>query len=116
MLTEKQKKFIPELLKTGSINATCKKLKIDRKTYYNWTKEEEFATELKTQQDILYRDSLDKLKTALPDAIKTLKDLLSDNASNIKLRAATAIIDNTVKLIENKEFRERIEALEGKEQ
>lgn len=113
MLNTNQKKFIPEYLKTGNIKATCKKLKIDESTYFKWRDNPEFVAELKKQEDILYNTSIDKLKNALPEAIDTLKGLLKDEASSIQLRAACAIIDNSVKLIENKELQERIEALEA---
>ncbi len=112
MLTTKQKKFIPEYLKTGSIKTACKKVGITENTYQNWRDDAEFMAELKKQEDLLYNISIDKLKNALPDAIDTLKELLKDEASNIKLRASCAIIDNSVKLIDNKELQERIEALE----
>ena len=113
MLTVKQKQFIPEYLKTGNAKATCKKLKIGETTYQNWRDDAEFMAELKKQEDELYKASIDKLKNALPDAIDTLKDLLKDEASSIKLRASCAIIDSTVKFVENKELQERIEALEA---
>lgn len=113
MLSAKQKKFIPEYLKTGSIKTACKKGGITENTYQNWRDDADFMAELKKQEDILYNTSIDKLKNALPDAIDTLKTLLKDEASSIQLRAACAIIDNSVKLIENKELQERIEALEA---
>ena len=112
MLTAKQKKFIPEYLKTGSIKEACNKVKISEITYQNWRNDSEFMAELKKQQDKLYNDSLDKLKTLSDSAINTLKRLLDSNNEAIKLRAANAILDNTFKFVESKDLKERIEALE----
>ena len=112
MLNSKQKKFIPEYLKTGNVKATCKQLKIDESTYYKWRDGTDFTAELRKQEDKLYNQSLDKLRTALPDAIDTLKNLLKDDAASIRLRSACAIIDNTFKLVETKELKERVEILE----
>ena len=41
------------------------------------------------------------------------KDLIKSEDKSIKFRTESAIIDNTVKLIDNKELQERIEALEA---
>jgi len=112
MLNSKQKKFIPEFIKTGSINAACKIVKIDRQTYYNWLKDEEFAAELKQQQDSLYSGALTELKSLFNNAVDAYKALLTSNDESIKFRTASAIIDNTVKIIDNKELQERIEILE----
>jgi len=112
MLTAKQKKFIPEYLKIGCIKTTCKNLKMDESTYFRWRNDVEFMAELKKRQDELYNTSIDKLKNLSGSAIDTLKELLGDDVSSIRLRAAIAILDNNFKFIDNKELRERLEALE----
>lgn len=112
MLNTKQKKFIPEYLKTGCIKSTCKKLKINESTYFKWKENPKFLAELKKQEEILYNDSLDKLRTLFPEAIDTFKNLLKSGNEGIQFRTACAVIDNMVKLLENKELKDRIEAVE----
>jgi len=113
MLNTKQKQLITYIIEFGNITKACIKVKVERKTYYEWLKNEEFATELKLQQDNVYNNALIELKSLFNEAIDTYKVLLSSEDESIKFRTATAIIDNTVKLIENKELQERIEALEA---
>jgi len=112
MLTAKQARLIALIIETGNITKACSKAKIERNTYYTWLKDEEFAAELKTQQDNLYNNALMELRSLFNSAVDTYKDLLSSEDESIKFRTATAIIDNTVKLIESKELAGRIEALE----
>lgn len=113
-LTQKQKLAITAYLLTGCAKTACKKAKVTEQTWQHWkNKDEEFKEELKKQQDNVYNASLDKLKGALPDAVDKLKDLLVDEQSSIQLRAACALLDYSVKLVENKELKERIEALEA---
>jgi phage terminase small subunit len=112
MLNTKQAKFIPEFIKTGSVNKACNKAKIDRQTYYNWMKEEEFASELKKQQDALYNGALAELESLFNTALNAFKDLINSEDESIKFRTAKEIIDNITKQKDNRAIIERLEALE----
>jgi hypothetical protein len=112
MLKVKQRQLIPLIIKYGNIDKACRAANIDRTTYYKWLKEEEFCKELKAQQENLYNSSIVELKNLFIRAIETYGNLLESEDENIKFKTATAIIDNTVKLIEAKEIEERIELIE----
>jgi len=112
MLNNNQKKLIPLIIKLGNIDAACKKAKVSRQTYYEWLKDEEFATELKAQQDLIYNSALIELNNLVGNAVNTYKELLNSEDESIKFRTASAILDNRLKLIDNKELQARIEALE----
>jgi len=112
MLSNKQKKLIPLIIKLGKVEPACKKAGINKTTYYEWLKDEEFATELKTQQDQIYNSALIELNNLVGDAVSTYRELLNSEDESIKFRTASAILDNRLKLIESKELQERIEALE----
>lgn len=112
MLNTKQSQLIPLIIKLGNIDKACKDAKIDRKTYYNWLENEEFAKELKKQQDFVYNSALSELKNLNTDAVSKYRELLNCQDKSIEFRTASAIIDYTNKLIEGKELKERIEALE----
>jgi len=112
MLNAKQKKLIPLIIKLGSIDQACKKTDISRHTYYDWLKDKEFAQELKLQQDQIYNSALIELNNLVGDAVNTYRELLSSDDESIKFRAASAILENRLKLVESKELKERIEALE----
>ena len=85
---------------------------MDRKTYYNWLKDDEFKTELKSQQYIIYNSALIELNNLVGDAVSTYKELLNSQDETIKFRTASAILDNRLKLVESKDIQERIKALE----
>ncbi len=104
MLNTKQRKFIPEYLKTGCIRTTCDKLGIHETTYFKWRENQEFIAELKKQLDELYNSSLNELKMISSEAIIVLKGLLNSDIEVIKLRAASTILDNLHKFSEKKEF------------
>lgn len=112
MLNTKQNKFITAFLKAGQINTACKEAGISKPTYYEWLKIEEFAKELKEQQDFIYNAALVELNNLVNDAVSTYRDLLNSQDESIKFRTASAILDNRLKLVESKEIQERIKALE----
>ena len=95
-----------------SIEQACKKAGINKTTYYEWLKNEEFSTELKTQQENVYNAAIVELNNLVGDAVGTFRDLLNSEDESIKFRTASAILDNRFKLVESKELQERIEALE----
>lgn len=112
MLNAKQLKLIPLIIKLGNIEKACKEANIDRKTYYNWLENEEFAAELKKQQDSFYNDALVELNNLVGDAVGTYRELLQSEDESIKFRTASAILENRLKLIESKDHEARIKALE----
>jgi hypothetical protein len=112
MLTYRQKSFIKEYIQTGRIRTACKIIKIIEYTYQKWRQNDEFMREIKKQEEILYNNSLNKMKVTLPEALTTLKELLDSDIPGIQLRAANVIINNTIKLIKIKEIRELLEILE----
>ena len=112
MLNAKQIKLIPLIIKYGNIEKACKEADIDRKTYYNWLENEEFAAELKKQQDSFYNDALVELNNLVGDAVNTYRELLNSEDESIKFRTASAILENRLKLVESKDLQARIEAIE----
>lgn len=112
MLNAKQLKLIPLIIQLGNIDKACKEANIDRKTYYNWLENEEFAAELKKQQDSFYNDALVELNNLVGDAVATYRELLDSADESIKFRTASAILENRLKLIESKDLQERIKVIE----
>lgn len=112
MLNTKQNKLIPLIIKLGNIDKACKEAQISRQTYYDWLENEEFASELKKQQDSFYNDALVELNNLVGDAVGTYRELLKSEDESIKFRAASAILENRLKLVESKDLQARIEAIE----
>lgn len=112
MLTTKQSQLIPLIINLGNIDKACKTAKIDRTTYYNWLENEELAKELKKQQDCVYNSALNELKNLNTDAVNKYRELLNCQDKTIEFRTASAIIDYTNKFVENKDIKERLEAME----
>jgi len=113
-LKPNQKKLIAKIIELGNVTEACKIVKIDRKTYYDWLKDDIFANELKKQQDAVYNSAIVELKSLNTKAVQVLNEFLDDKDANpnIRYRVACSVIENTVKLIESKELKERIEVLE----
>lgn len=114
MLNRKQKKLIPLIINCENIDQACKQAQISRQTYYDWLKDKEFNKELKKQQDSIYKNALIELKNLNTVAIKVYRDLLDSNDESIKFRTASAILELTNKLIENKEIKEKLETIEDR--
>ena len=112
MLNTKQNKLIPIIIKLGNIDKACKEAQISRQTYYDWLENEEFAAELKKQQDSFYNDALVELNNLVGEAVDTYRKLLRSEDESIKFRTASAILDNRFKLVESRDIQERIKALE----
>lgn len=112
MLNTKQNKLIPLIIKLGNIDKACKEAQISRQTYYDWLENEEFAAELKKQQDSFYNDALVELNNLVGDAVAKYRELINCQDKPLEFRVASAIIENRLKLIEAKDLQERIEAIE----
>jgi hypothetical protein len=50
-LTDRQRRVIPFLLASPSIEEACRRARINKTTVYEWLKDETFRGELKNQRD-----------------------------------------------------------------
>lgn len=113
-LRPNQRKALEALLATGSITQAATAAGVARKTVYNWLKEPNFGIALKAAEV----EALDNLARSLislaPAAVEALARVLDDPAATHtqRIRAAEAILSNTLRLRELHSIEARLTALE----
>ena len=113
-LTDRQRRVIPFLLASPSLEEACRRARINKTTVYEWLKNEDFRKELKGQRDAVISCALDSLKANIRKATETLVKHLDSSRENISIRAAESIIEFAQKALESEELERRIEALEAR--
>lgn len=110
---KKQSDFLIAMLDTGIISESAKRANVTEATAHKWLNEG-LNKELKALRAGLIEESLNKLQLTCALAVDTLYDILNnkDNALSIRLKASTFILDTTMKIREQEQIIERLEALE----
>jgi phage terminase small subunit len=113
-LTPRQRKAIESLLTTGDITDAAKAAGVSRDTLYRWMKDDLFQEALQkgTQQAI---DGLSRSLMQLGDqAIKTLRDAMTDKmvVTSTKIRAANITLVRMLQLKELADVEARLAKLE----
>jgi len=113
-VTAKQEKAIIELLNptNKSILGIACKLNIGERTLHTWLKQPKFKGALCDARKELTKDSLNKLKESLGEAVNVINGLMGSDKEMISLKASQLVIDYNLKLRESDEFEERLSRLE----
>jgi hypothetical protein len=112
IVTPKQLKSIPLILAARTIAEGCKAAKISRDTFYSWLKDLGFKAEFEAQRKAIIDIALHELKGLSGEAVKVLRELLKAENEGVRLRTATAIIENVMKSIEMEDINKRLDELE----
>jgi len=113
-LTDRQRRVIPHLLTSPSIEEGCRCARINKATVYEWLKDRIFREELKRQRDVVIERGLDSLKANISKATETLVKHLNSEHENISIRAAERIIEFTQNHWSMTNLERRIEMLESR--
>lgn len=111
-LTPRQIAALPLLVQGKSIEEGCKLAGISKRSYYEWIRNEDFATALAEMQDDMLRQALEVLKAHTKDAADTLTKLLKTKNEPLKRLVCNDILDRVIKHNEQQEIVERLEKLE----
>lgn len=111
-LTERQRRVIPYLLASSSMEEACRRAKINKTTVYEWLKNKAFRNELGSQRNAVIEHALDTLKTAMAKATETLIKHLDSEQENISIRAAQSVIEFAQHALEFENLEKRISSLE----
>jgi cation transport regulator ChaB len=111
-LNDKQRQLIPLIISFGNIEKACKKAEVGRATFYLWLKDNNFVMELRAQQETIYNQAIIGLQMLLNKAIEVYQALLDSKDDALRFRAASAVIENTIKLTEQKELKDRLDKIE----
>ncbi|MCX5847729.1 MAG: phBC6A51 family helix-turn-helix protein [Deltaproteobacteria bacterium] len=111
-LSERQKKAIPFLVQSSTVEEGCKVAKISRETYYQWLSDSLFKDELKRQRDQVIEDALNIMKANITKAVNALVGLLNTNNDNLKRYVANDVLGHVLKAKEIEDLDARITELE----
>ena len=111
-LSERQKKAIPLLVNSPTVEGGCKGAKISRETYYQWLSDPLFKDELKRHRDQVIEEALNVMKANMTKAVNTLVTLLNAKNEFLKRSVANDILGHVLKSKELEDIERRIEALE----
>jgi len=113
-ISARQEKAIIELLNptNKSVSGIAKNLNLGERTLHTWLKQPKFKEALFNARKELTKESLNKLKESLGEAINVMYLLLHSDKEMISLKASQLVIDYNLKLVENEDFEERLSRLE----
>lgn len=114
-LNPKQMQAVSVLLTARSITEAATILKVNEKTLRRWMSEPLFMLELRGAEASVLDDAVRRLLSLHDTALDTLSTILTDSsvAASVRMRAAIAILDTTLKLREVRSLEARLFALEA---
>jgi hypothetical protein len=111
-LTDRQRKSIPYLVASATMEAGRRKAKLSKNALYEWLKNPVFRRELTRQRDLVITEALDTLKGGMTKATEALVNLLNTDSDSLKRYVANDIINHVLKAKEMQDLEERLEKLE----
>ena len=91
-LNNNQRAAIELLVLGKNLVAVCQQLKIDRRTLFNWRKDERFRAELERRHEEVWGDTARRIQMLADPCIEVLVEQLNDCYDRSRYRAATAIL------------------------
>jgi hypothetical protein len=111
-LSERQRKTIPFLVASPTMEEGRRKAKLSKNALYEWLKTPVFRQELSAQRELVITEALDALKGHMTKATETLVGLLNADSDSLKRYVANDIINHVLKAKELQDLEERLEKLE----
>ena len=111
-LTSKQEQAALYIAYGFKFNRIAKELGINERTIYRWLDREDFRSKVDKEKSRRREYAKDILKTSFSKAVQKLKALMSDNNTNVSLKAAQSIIDLNLRLVEIEENEQKLRQLE----
>jgi hypothetical protein len=107
--------IIAALITSPTIKAAAEMAKIGETTLHNRLNNPAFQRKYRAACVDLVKDHAATMQIAMGEAIGTLREIIKDksNASGVRASAADTILRNGLKLTEQADFLERLEALEA---
>ena len=111
-LTERQRRAIPPILESQTIEAAARAAGISKTTLYEWMKQDPFRLELEASRAALFKEGMDALKGAAGKAARKLVELLDSRNENTRRLTAREVLALGMKIDETQRLEKRIEQLE----
>jgi len=101
------------LLAAGrSVRAAARAIGVAERTLHRWRSEPPFAEHVRDLQAELLRRAVGRLSSSMPVAAMKLRKLLASDSEKVQLAAASKLLENGLKLREQLDLAERVQALE----
>lgn len=111
--TAKQTLFIAALLSSGNASAAGESVGVPERTFRRWLADKDFRAALDSAESELIENAARRVLSLQSAAVAELANILTGRfPPALKLRAATAIIDVSVKLVELRRLEARLANLE----
>jgi len=112
-ISTKQQKLISLLLTERTIDAACQKAKVAPTTYWRWMREAGFLREYRNARRGILENTVAKLQSIVFGAIDTLERNLSCENPSVEVRAASIVLEQSIKGLEMLDLEARVETLES---
>lgn len=114
-LTARQIRAIQALLEEPTTAAAAQAAQVSEATIFRWLADPAFSAAYREARSRLVETALTALQSASSEAVKTLRNTLTDPHAppNIKVSAARAILEFSLKAREALDFEDRLERLEN---
>jgi hypothetical protein len=110
-LSAKQTRAVAALLTASSHAAAAQQAGVGERTLRRWLRDSVFRSAYRIRSRQLPDDVTGRLRAAAVDALDVLRGALADTNAQVRVRAATALLDFAVK-VETDELAARLDALE----
>ena len=113
-LSLNQRKGIKALVECPTVQAAADQVGVTRKTIYKWLGDPDFRQSLVNEEDKIFARVEARLAGEMGAAVGTLSEIHKDQeaSASARVRAATAIIDRSIRVKNLLDLIDRIERLE----
>lgn len=114
MKSSKREIMLNALLTHATVKMAAKSTGISESTYFNWLNKPDFKDELDRRRAELVVDVKNHLQSRLMDTVNVVFTIMNDSEApaQVRLNAASEAFRNTIKLIEQSDILDRLDALE----
>jgi transposase-like protein len=112
-LSGRQEKALVALLTATSIEAAAEATGVTKNTLYRWIREDPlFQVEYREARRAALDGAIAQLQLVAAEAVETLRESLKARDNNVKVRAASKLLDSAFKAHETFDIDVRLKALE----
>ncbi len=111
-LSRKQEEAIAALLTEATVTAAAERVGVAEVTLWRWLKRDEFLAAYRAARREVVEKATAQLQQGSWAAATTLLKLLAASSESVRLRAATAILDQANKGLDVLDFEERLAEVE----
>jgi hypothetical protein len=110
--TQKREAAALSLARGQSITEAATAAQTTERTIYRWARETEFQRRVGALREGLIHEAGGALAGNSTEAVKVLKELLTSQSENVRMKAADRLLAHTIRVCELTELARRIEELE----